>query len=149
MARVVPPGGTLKRKPTHASSDQRPVSKRFCADDADIVLRSTVRPADDDRGLEELPATLFRVNSEDLKRMSVVFRDMLVLGESRNDNDDIELSEDAWQLEQLLSLNSADIDQHPDLFNYNVADLLRLHKPAVKYAMVGIQTLTELAMRYV
>lgn len=89
------------------------------------------------------------MRSEDLQRISIVFRDMIALGGNSSRNDVIDLSEDAWQLEQLFSLNSLEIDEHPDISEYTVSKLLSLHMPAVKYAMVGIQSLVEMAMRYV
>lgn len=146
MIRPIKPS---KRKASYPSCERCPASKRFCGEDAEVVLQSTARPAHEQHGscTSALPATLFRVRSEDLKRMSVVFRDMLTLGENHSEGDVVELQEDAWQLEQLLLLNSSEIDDHPDVFGYNVSELLRLHKPAVKYAMVGIQSLTEGAMR--
>lgn len=128
-----------------------PVCKKFCAANADIVLKSTKRDADPDTGSSARPVTLFRVHSEDLKRMSVVFRDMLELGDNAHPGEGnvIELPEDSWVLEKLLLLNNTDIDALPDLHSRYVLSLLRLHEAAAKYAMAGTQVLLESEIRYV
>ena len=131
-----------KRKDAPDTADL-PVCKKFCSDNADIVLKSTKSDMDPDTGFNGQPATLFRVNSEDLKRMSVVFRDMLTLGNNAQPGKGsvIDLPEDAWVLENLLLLNSTDID--------DTLNLLRVHEAAAKHAMASTQVLLESEIRYV
>lgn len=136
-----------KRKdgPEHADE---PVCKRFCADDADIVLRSAKTSAEDSPTKKEEPATLFRVKSRDLRRMSAIFEDMLELGQSAGaSNDVIQLPEGAWVLERILQMNDRNIDNHPDLFTYMTETLLRLHRVAVKYELSATQHNIETTLR--
>ena len=119
-----------KRKDAPDTAADLPVCKRFCVENADIVLKSTKRVLDWEKGVADQPAMLFRVHSEDLKRMSVVFRDMLTLGAEMQSaaSDVIELPEDTWVLRNLLLLNSSDIEDQPDIHDYQVLSLLRLHE---------------------
>lgn len=131
-----------------------PVNELFNTENAEIVLRSAfVDSAKSALGKTEV-STDFRLQKEQLARISEIFRDMLQLGGSDESSGDecpiVQVEEGTAIVEEILRLTARDdVGAYSRLGDMEPRLLVSVWKASDKYKIPDLEFITEIFIAYV